>query len=85
MPLTILGARHVLRKKFLDADYDYIIMLDDDAVIQLDYPEAANEYLAEIDKHPEGFCFVHSQDHWHDCDDYPHVYSYRSSSWRRVP
>ena len=48
--LGIVGARKELRKKFLETDYDYLIMLDDDAMIQCDDPQA---YLDEIDKHPD--------------------------------
>lgn len=49
--LGILGARKELRKKFLESDYDYMIMLDDDAIIKTDNPQA---YIDEIDKHPDG-------------------------------
>lgn len=49
--LGILGARKELRKRFLDSDYDYLIMLDDDAMVSSDNPQ---EYLDEIDKHPNG-------------------------------
>ena len=56
--LGILGARHSLRKHFLESEFDYIIMLDDDAIIELDNDNVANEFIEEIDKHPEGFCFI---------------------------
>lgn len=56
--LGILGARHALRKHFLESEFDYIIMLDDDAIIELDNDNVANEFIDEIDKHPEGFCFI---------------------------
>lgn len=49
--LGILGARKELRKRFLDSDYDYLIMLDDDAIVSSDDPQA---YLDEIDKHIDG-------------------------------
>jgi len=70
-PLTIVGARNTLREKFLtETDYDYIIMLDDDAIISCESQEVANEYLKTIDEHPDMFCFIHDADHWHKCDDY---------------
>lgn len=49
--LGILGARKELRKRFLDSDYDYLIMLDDDAMISSDNPQT---YLDEIDEHIDG-------------------------------
>ena len=56
--LGILGARHALRKHFLESEFDYIIMLDDDALFELDNSNVAKEYMNEIDKHPNGFCFL---------------------------
>lgn len=50
--LGILGARKELRNKFLASDYDYMIMLDDDAMITVNEPKL---YMDEIDKHPDGF------------------------------
>ena len=50
--LGILGARKELRKQFLASDYDYLIMLDDDFIIEANDPQA---YMDEIDKHPDGF------------------------------
>ena len=49
--LGILGARRELRKKFLDSNYDYLIMLDDDGRILKADSEA---YMQEIDNHPDG-------------------------------
>ena len=49
--LGILGARRELRKRFLDTSYDYLIMLDDDAMISSDNPQA---YMDMIDEHPNG-------------------------------
>lgn len=49
--LGILNARRTLREKFLESDYDYLIMLDDDGIISADDPSL---YMAEIDKHPDG-------------------------------
>ena len=48
--LGILGARRELRKKFLESDYDYLIMLDDDAIIT---SADSQGYMDEIDKHPD--------------------------------
>lgn len=53
--LGILGARKELRRKFLNSPYDYLIMLDDDAIIKTDNPQG---YLDEIDKHPQGVGFI---------------------------
>lgn len=52
--LGITGARRELRQKFLESDYDYLIMLDDDCVLT-GTPEAASRYLAIIEDHPEAF------------------------------
>ena len=49
--LGILGARKELRRRFLNSDYDYLIMLDDDAMISTEDPQA---YLDVIDEHPDG-------------------------------
>ena len=49
--LGILGARRELRKQFLESDYDYLIMLDDDGMISTKNPSL---YMNEIDKHPNG-------------------------------
>ena len=50
--LGILRARKELRKKFLESDYDYLIMLDDDARVDAKKPR---EYMEMLDAHPEGF------------------------------
>ena len=55
--LGILKARKTLHDEFLAADYDYIIMLDDDAIIE-SKDDAHVKYMEEIDKHPQGFCFM---------------------------
>lgn len=49
--LGILNARKTLREKFLESDYDYLIMLDDDGIISTEDPSV---YMSEIDKHPNG-------------------------------
>lgn len=59
-PLGILGARKTLREEFLKLNYDYIIMLDDDAKI-VSKNEAHIKYMQEVDKHKDGFCFMHKE------------------------
>ena len=49
--LGILGARKELRNKFLASEYDYLIMLDDDAIISSDNPK---EFMNIIDQNPDG-------------------------------
>lgn len=56
--LGILKARQELRKHFLESDYDYLIMFDDDAIIKADSKDLVNKYIEEIEKHLEGFCFI---------------------------
>ena len=56
--LGILGARKMLREKFLESEYDYLIMCDDDIVLESKVDNAAQKYLKELDKHPEGFSFL---------------------------
>ena len=56
--LGILGARKMLREKFLASSYDYLIMCDDDIVLEKKVKNAPQQYLAELDKHPEGFSFI---------------------------
>lgn len=58
--LGIVGARKELRKKFLESDYDYMIMVDDDAILTTDNPQA---YMDLIDAHPDGFGAVHGFEH----------------------
>ena len=60
-PLGILLARKTLREEFLKAGYDYIIMFDDDAIIQCDNDHAHLDFIDEIIKHPQGFCFIHGK------------------------
>lgn len=56
--LGILGARKMLRTKFLESKYDYLIMCDDDIVLDNKVANAPKKYLAELDKHPHGFSFI---------------------------
>ena len=51
--LGIVGARKELRKQFIESEFDYLIMLDDDCVLQATQDGIA-KYLAEIDEHPSG-------------------------------
>ena len=55
--LGILKARKTLREKFLESNYDYLIMCDDDCIIESTV-EATKNYLDEMDNHPNGFCFI---------------------------
>ena len=57
--LGILGARKKLREEFLALEYDYIIMFDDDAIIKCNNDHVHLDYIAEVEKHPQGFCFIH--------------------------
>ena len=56
-PLGILKARMTLHDEFLKLKYDYIIMFDDDAIIETTN-NAHIEYMKELDRHPQGFCFM---------------------------
>lgn len=53
--LGIIGARMALRKIFLEKDYDYIILLDDDSELTIG-EGAVEHYLKEIDDHPNMLC-----------------------------
>ena len=59
--LGILKARQTLREWFLSLDYDYIIMFDDDAIIQVDNDHAHLDYIKCIEDHPDGFAFIHGK------------------------
>lgn len=50
--LGITGARKKLREVFLELDYDYLIMLDDDAELK-GTKQDAQKYLAQIDQNPD--------------------------------
>lgn len=49
--LGITGARKELRNKFLNSDFDYLIMLDDDAKL-VGTSSDASLYLDQIENHP---------------------------------
>lgn len=61
--LGILKARKTLRKEFLKLDYDYLIMLDDDAIIKCESQTAAKDFMDEVNKHKDGFCFIHHKNY----------------------
>lgn len=50
--LGITGARKKLREKFLESEYDYLIMLDDDCRLE---GSSGKEYLRQIDVNPGKF------------------------------
>lgn len=52
--LGIVGARNALRKHFLESNFDYLIMLDDDCTLTGDY-ESGKKYLEQIEQHPGMF------------------------------
>lgn len=51
--LGIWGARNELRKYFINSNYDYLIMLDDDCLI---LGTDGKDYLKQIDLNPD--CFI---------------------------
>lgn len=55
--LGILKARQVLREKFLALDYDYLITMDDDCLIDCKSGQE-KVFLDDIDRHPNGFAFI---------------------------
>ncbi len=56
--LGILKARKILREEFLKTNYDYLIMCDDDVIIEVDGPLIAEAYMDELNFHPKGFIFL---------------------------
>jgi hypothetical protein len=60
--LGIIKARKTLRERFLESEYDYLIMFDDDAIIQCLDGNSPQDYLDLIDKHPDGFMFLQYDD-----------------------
>ena len=57
-PLGILKARKTLRQEFLNTEFKYIIMFDDDAIIECSNKDLPQKYLTEIEAHPLGFAFL---------------------------
>ena len=56
--LGILGARKTLRKHFLESKYDYLIMCDDDIILDFEKGYSGKDFLNDLDKHPKGFGFI---------------------------
>lgn len=52
--LSILGARRQLRSEFLKSDYDNLIMLDDDSIIEGGVL-GGKKYIEQLDSHPGMF------------------------------
>lgn len=67
--LGILKARQTLRDEFLKLNYEYIIMFDDDAHIKTKN-NAHIKYMEEVDKHKNGFCFMHREESTNGFDPY---------------
>ena len=53
-PLTILGARQALRTHFLASNYDYLIMFDDDCVLE-GTSEDGQRFLTALTKNPDKY------------------------------
>ena len=56
--LGILGARKKLGQHFLQSDYDYLIMCDDDIVLKTEDTFTKEYFFDELNKHPQGFVFL---------------------------
>lgn len=56
--LGILQARKVLRTEFLKRSYDYLIMFDDDAIIEETEPNGAKKFMKQIRQAKDGFGFL---------------------------
>lgn len=56
--LGILKARKVLREEFLKLDYDFLIMFDDDTIIEETEEGGAKKYINKIDNQVDGFGFL---------------------------
>ena len=52
--LGITGARRELRKRFLESDFEYLIMLDDDIHL-VGNKQSADNYIKQIENHPGDF------------------------------
>ena len=55
-----MKARQKLRELFLASGYDYIIMFDDDAIIEYD-ADAPAKYMKTLEDNPHGFAFVRGE------------------------
>ena len=56
--LGILLARKTLRQRFLESGYDYMIMADNDMVMEGD----PKELIEGMEQHPNGFAYVEKED-----------------------
>ena len=56
--LGILGARKTLGKHFLESKYDYIVMIDDDIILETSKDFSKEYFFNELKKHPNGFVFL---------------------------
>ena len=56
--LGIINARKMLGKHFLESSYDYLIMCDDDVVLEVDNDFTKEEFFDTLKKHPNGFMFL---------------------------
>ena len=56
--LGILGARKKLGQHFLQSDYTYLIMCDDDIVLKTSDSFSKEYFFDELNKHPDGFVFL---------------------------
>ena len=56
--LGILGARKTLGKHFLESRYDYLIMCDDDLILETSDFFSRDYFFEELNKHPQGFVFL---------------------------
>ena len=56
--LGILGARKTLGKHFLESSYNYLIMLDDDIILETSKDFNKEYFFDELNKHPNGFVFL---------------------------
>ena len=52
--LGITGARKKLREKFIESEFDYLIMLDDDSEL-VGTRDGAQRYLKQIEEHEDSF------------------------------
>ena len=57
-PLGITKARQELREAFLNSNYDYLIMCDDDVIMEVDSPLIPEAYMDELNLYPKGFLFL---------------------------
>ena len=56
--LGILGARKTLGRHFLESRYNYLIMLDDDIILETSDGFTKEYFFDELNNHPNGFVFL---------------------------